>query len=175
MSIKTDISQEDYTAFVKHVARTLSAARGDRIVRIFIGICVGLGVGFVLSGLHLRFSPRILPAMVFGAVAGAFLLMVFVTDVSRRQMQRMRPTEDGYIIGPQEVFLEDEGLRQRSGRHQSVFQWSLVRAVAVTEQHVFVMVDSIAGIILPRRAFTSDAEREKFVREIETRSGKVRI
>jgi hypothetical protein len=36
------------------------------------------------------------------------------------------------------------------------------------------MVDRIAGIIVPKRAFSSEAEREQFVREIERRSGKIR-
>ncbi len=174
MNIKTDITQEDYTAFVKHVARTVSAAPGDRVVRMLIGIAVGLGIGFALSLLHLSSQPTFLAAMLCGALAGGFLLIVVIGDISRRQMQRMRPAEDGYIVGAQEVFIEEEGIRQRSSRHQSVFQWPLIRAVAVTDQHVFVMVDRIAGIILPRRAFSSDVQREQYVSEIERRSGKVR-
>jgi|GEM_PF-6732463 len=174
MSIKTDITQGDYAAFVKHVARTVSAASGDKVVRKFIAIAICLGIGFALSLLNLSSHLTTLRAMFCGALAGAFLLMVFIANISRRQMQQMRPADDGFVVGSQEVFLENEGIRQRSGHHQSVFQWSLIRAVAVTEQHVFVMVDRIAGIILPRRAFASDAEREQFVSEIERRSGKVR-
>lgn len=174
MSIKTEITQEDYTAFVKYVARSVSAASGDKVVRLFIAIAIGLGIGFALSMLHLSDHPTTLPAMFCGALAGAFLLMVIISDISLRQMRRMRPADDGFVVGSQEVFLEDEGIRQRSGHHESVFQWSLIRAVPVTEQHVFVMVDRIAGVILPRRAFSSDAEREQFVSEIERRSGKVR-
>ena len=174
MSIKTDITQEDYTAFVKHAARSVSAVSGDKVVRMFIAIAIGLGIGFALSLLHLSSHPTTLPAMLCGALAGTFLFMVIIGDISRRQMQRMRPADDGFVVCSQEVFLEDEGIRQRSRHHQSVFQWSLIRAVTVTEQHVFVMVDRIAGIILPRRAFSSDAEREQFVSEIERRSGKMR-
>lgn len=174
MSIKTEITQEDYTAFVKHVASTVSANSNDRLVRLFIGIGIGIGIGFALSLLHLSSHPSTLAALLCGALAGAFILMVFISDISRRQMQRMRPADDGLIIGSQEVFLEDEGIRQRSDHHQSVFQWSVIRAVAVTEQHVFVMFDRISGIILPRRAFSSDADREQFVSEIERRSGRMR-
>jgi len=174
MSIKTDITQEDYTAFVKYVARSVSATSGEKMVRIFIAIAVGFGIGFALSLLNLSSHPTTLPAMLCGAFAGAFLLMVLIGQISRRQMQRMRPADDGVVLGSQELFLEDAGIRQQSGHHQSVFRWTLIRAVAVTDRHVFVMVDRIAGIILPRRAFSSDGEREQFVSEIERRSGKTR-
>jgi len=174
MSIKTEITQDDYTAFIKHVARSVSTTSGDRIVGLFVCIAIGLGIGFVLSLSHLSSHTATFPALVCGVFAGAFLLMAMVSKISLRQMRRMRPAEDGYILGSQETFLEDEGIRQKSGHHQSVFQWSLVRTITVTEQHVFVMVDRVAGIILPRRAFSSDVEREQFVSEIERRSGKTR-
>jgi hypothetical protein len=86
----------------------------------------------------------------------------------------MRPAEDGYVLGSQETSLEEGGIRQKSSRHQSFFQWSLVRRIAITDQHVFVMVDRIAGIILPERAFSSETEREQFLSELERRSGKMR-
>jgi hypothetical protein len=57
---------------------------------------------------------------------------------------------------------------------ESFFQWSLVRGIAITDQHVFVMVDRIAGIILPKRAFSSETERDQFLSELERRSGKMR-
>ena len=90
-------------------------------------------------------------------------------------MERMKPAENGYILGSQETFLEDEGIRQMSSHHESVFRWSSVRNIAVTKKHIFVMVDRIAGVILPHRAFSSDAEYEQFVSEIEKRSGRTRM
>lgn len=174
MNISTNITQEDYTAFVKHVARSVSVASGDRTVRMFIAIAVGLGIGFALSLLHVASHPEALAGMLCGAFGSSFLLMTLISSTSRRQMQRMRPAEHGYILGSQETSLEDEGIRQKSAYHQAIFQWSLVRAIAMTDQHVFVMVDPVAGIILPKRAFPSEAEREQFVCELESRSGKTR-
>lgn len=174
MSIKTDITRQDYTAFVVHVARTVSATNGGRIVRMFIAITMGLGIGLALALLDLLFHPSILVALLCGGVAGAFLSMAVISNVSRRQMQRMTPADDGFILGAQETFLEEEGIRLRSAHHQASFEWSLVQGVAMTAQHVYVLVDSVAGIILPKRAFSSEAELEQFVSEIERRSGKQR-
>jgi hypothetical protein len=174
MSIKTEVTQKDYQAFVKHVARMVSASSGSKIVRLFISIAFGLALALALSLLKVAARPTFFWALICGALFGGLVLMSFVAYVSRQQMQRMRPVDDWLIVGAHEVFLEEEGIRQRSRRHQSVYQWSLVRAVALTEQHMFVMVDRIAGIILPRRAFASEAEREQFLSEIERRSGQAR-
>lgn len=174
MNIKTNITQDDYTAFVKHVARSVSTPSSDKVVRMIIALAFGLGAGVVMSLLNLSIHSSHWAAMLCGAFAGAFLLMVIIGELTRRQMNRLKPDDDGFVIGSQNVSLEDEGIRQRSGRHQALFQWTLIRAVAITDQHVFVMVDRIAGIILPKRAFASDADREAFVSEIERRSGKVR-
>jgi hypothetical protein len=52
MSIKTNITREDYVAFVRQVARSLSAANGERTVRMFIAITLGFGIGLALSLVH---------------------------------------------------------------------------------------------------------------------------
>lgn len=173
VSIKTDISQQDYTAYLTHVARTLSFSKISTLMSC-LGLAIGLGFGFSWAMLK-GSSPSSVPlAILTGGLAGGLLMLVLVTSIQRWQAQKMKPMDDGILLGSREVFLEDEGIRQRSAHHQSVFQWSLVRSIAITEQHVFVMLDSIAGLILPRRSFSSDAERESFVSELERRSGKVR-
>jgi len=174
MNIKTNITLEDYTAFVKHVARSVSVTDGDRLVRMFIAVAFGLGIGFVVSLFNISWKPTILAAMVCGALGGGFLLMVAVSSATRKQLRRMRPAEDGYVLGSQETSIEEPGIRQQSSRHQSFFQWSLVRGIKITDQHIFVMVDRTAGIILPKPAFSSDTELQQFVSELERHSGKRR-
>jgi hypothetical protein len=173
VSIKTDITQQDYTAYLTHVSRTLSISKLSTFMSCLrLAIALGLGFSFVMMKSS---APSSVPmVMLNGVLAGGLLMLLLVTIISRWQVQRMQPVDDGLIVGSQEVFLEDEGIRQRSAHHQSVYQWSLVRSITVTEQHVFVMLDSVAGLILPRRSFSSDTERESFVSEMERRSGKVR-
>lgn len=86
------------------------------------------------------------------------------------KMRKLPPTDAGYIIGPRSVSLTDAGIREKSDRHDSFFPWKSVQRVEFTEAHVFVMVASIAAIIVPRRAFASDEERNQFVEEVKRRS-----
>ncbi|MBL9169523.1 MAG: YcxB family protein [Verrucomicrobiales bacterium] len=174
MRIKTTITQDDYAAFVKHVARFVSPPAGNKTIQRLIGVGVGLAIAFVASVVDLSAHAKTLALFFSGVIAGIVLLLAVISGISRRQMLRMRPAEDGFILGSQETILEDEALRQKSEHHQALFQWSLLRQIHVAEQHVFIMFDRVAGIILPRRDFSSDEERERFVNEIEQRSGKRR-
>jgi len=175
MSIKTHITQEDYTAFLRFVSRSTSTlSDGEKFVRILIFCTVGVGIGIVLSLMSLSSHPTILLAMLSGAFVGAFLVQASMSHIIRRQVRRMRPAEDGSILGTRETFLSDDGIQVKSERYHTVFQWSLVRTIGITEQHIFVMIDRAMGIIYPKRAFSSEAEWEQFVAEIERQTGKVR-
>ena len=173
MTIKTEVTQEDYTAYIRYVARSVSVPGGDRMVWLLITVAIGIGMGYALSLVHISLHFTTLAAMVASGLAGAFMVSVVIATISRRQMGHMRPSDDGFIIGPQQVTLGDDGIRQDSRQHQSLFHWSLVRSVGTTEHHVFIMIDRIGGLIIPKRAFSSDADREQFVSEIQRRSDKI--
>lgn len=71
---------------------------------------------------------------------------------------------------PRIYFYTDEGIREQSPKHESLFHWPLIRSAESVGEHVFVMVDRNAGLIVPHRAFASAAEREQFLAEIRSRS-----
>jgi predicted helicase len=170
MSIETEVTQEDYEAFVKHVAVSCSTPSPGNTMAIFgVGLFIGLCVS--LTGLGRNVST--LAATVFGVLSGALLMVVIIGGISRTQLRRMKPSDDGYVIGNQKLTLCEEGIRQMSRHHQMLMNWSCVRAVNTTDKHVFVMVDRIGGFILPKRSFSSDEQREQFVNEIKKRSSQV--
>lgn len=166
MTVHTEITQADWTAFVRFVIRSLSQASGGKIGRWLIAIGVGAAVGltFSLTGIGLH-----VPSLLVGALAGTLWIVV----ISRLQTRQVIPAADGYILGPRQVVLTDAGLRETSKRHETFFHWHAVRGAQITDEHVFVMVDSTAAIIVPRRSFPSDAEQELFVAEIQRRSVQV--
>lgn len=162
MTVHTDITPADWTAFVRFVARSVSKSSGGRLGRWFIAVGIGavVGVAFSVTGIGLHF-----PSLLVGAVGGTLWIVI----ISRIQMRRMIPEPGGYILGPRQVTLSDDGLREVSQRHETLFHWHGVRGIQTTDQHSFVMVDNNAAIIIPRRAFASDGEREQFVGEIQRR------
>jgi hypothetical protein len=162
MTVHIDITPTDWTAFVRFVTRSIAKSSGGRLGRWFIAVGVGavVGVASTVTGIGLHF-----PSLLVGAVGGTLWLVI----ISRIQMRQMIPAPDGYILGPRQVTLSEDGLREVSQRHETVFHWHAVRGTQTTDQHVFIMVDNNAAIIIPRRAFLSDSEREQFVGEIQRR------
>jgi hypothetical protein len=177
MTIQTDITRQDFAAFRKYVAfpgRTAGMTFTERrkyyadrpfywrlmVAVVIVGVCVGL---------TLLPPPR---NMVLGAMIGSAAAMIMVIVIARWQIRRLAPAEDGLILGPKQVEICDDGLRQSSRHHESLFRWSLISGAVITSQYVFVMLDRAAAVIVPRRAFKSEAERAQFVSEINKRAAK---
>ncbi len=163
MTVQTDITSDDWTAFLRFVNRSVLSHPQDRMRRLLLIPALGLVVGVLsaATGINLHFPSLLI---------GAFISLAWFVVIARMQVRRMAPYADGFILGPREVRLTDEGLRESSELHDSLFRWMAIHDVKLTDQHVFVMMDRCAAVIVPRRAFRSDDECEEFVEEILTRS-----
>jgi hypothetical protein len=163
MTVQTDLSPADWSAFARFVIRRSGQKIGGRfgLWPIALGIGPIIGVGLRLTGLDLH-GPS------FGA--GVITVVLWFIISSRLRMRSLVPSPDGYILGPRSVDVSDAGLRELSQKHDILFQWSAIRSLHDTGQHLFVMVDNNAAIFIPRRSFSGDAEREKFISEVKKRS-----
>jgi hypothetical protein len=162
MTINTDITQKDWKAFVRYIVRR--AQKRCMLLSFLMIMIVGIVVASIVmfSAAGIEFPP---PSFFTGLVVGIIAQIAASWLVARQ----MRPAADGYILGPQEIEVTDAGFRVMSQRHESVFHWDGIRDAEVTAKHIFVMVDRNAGIIVPRRSFASDSEREEFVSEVQGR------
>jgi hypothetical protein len=161
MIIQTDITQKDFRAFVRHVAIGPDGGRSMYLALwgTVLGVGVTVGITLALTGVQLH-----LPSLMAGLFGGVFWLLIF----SRIHARNTGPAADGCIYGPRTVSITAEGLRECSPKCESLFHWSSIRSVVSLGDHVFVMVDRNAGIIVPRRAFASDTERDQFLAEIRS-------
>src|SRR6185436_13273661 len=110
-------------------------------------------------------------AFFLGIGVGDLLAAVIMIYIYRSNTASLEPKKDGYMFGPQEVILEDDGIRIRSRLNDSLFKWNAVCNVFVTETHAIFMVDRFAGIIVPKRCLSCDEEFDEFVREVQKNRG----
>ena len=162
MTIHSSITEADYLAFSKNVVRTTRRS-GGRVKFFLMAMALGAVTGFLVPRLSIFFHA---PSFAIGVLIGMFWLLW----VLRMQSAKMRPQNDGIILGQLELILENEGLRHRSARHESFFQWQAVRRIDETKNHIFIMVDRVAGIIVPRRSFASSTEQQQFLAELKRHS-----
>ena len=59
--------------------------------------------------------------------------------------------------------MSEEGLVVTDAHVQSIFRWSAFRCVLEHKQSVYLMIDNGAGVIVPRTAFESKADRLRFM------------
>jgi YcxB-like protein len=163
MSIKTDIMPKDFKAFTRFI--TVGFDGGHSIYKLLFGSALVMGIilGIALAFADVRLHIASLMAGLFG---GVFWLVIF----SRLQARNMGPATDGLFFGPRTVSITDDGLREKAEKYDSLFNWSSVRSAESVGEYIFVLVDRNAGIIVPHRAFASDAERDQFLAEIRKRT-----
>ena len=135
---------------------------------IVLGIPVGIAV--IIAGNLLRFTFDFPTAVVCAAIYFSFW------GYARWRFARaLPPAERGSLLGPRQTSLDEDGVREESPNHKHQSHWRGILSVEETGEHVFLMIDSIAGYIVPKRAFP-DSERLRdfltFAREHVQRHGR---
>lgn len=75
----------------------------------------------------------------------------------------LTPASGGALIGPRHISLDENGVAEESTNHRHQSTWSGVISVGETGEHVFLMVDRLAGYIVPKRAFRDSSGLEAFL------------
>ena len=168
MTLHVDLTPADWTAFLRYIHRRIW--RGSKTgLNVLLNLLYAAAVGGLLGGgLTLLPGGPHFPSLLAGAI-GIYLYLLLV---SRRHARQMAPVADGHVLGPREVILSDEGIREVAARREGVIRWSSILGVDVTPTHVFLRVDTTAAIIIPQRAFASTAARDQFIAKVRARSGK---
>ena len=159
-----EITPEDYKTFVRVIRGRAIRSSGARFSPIFMAIPFGIALGLVgasTKGLAGDPSPWIL-----GFVFGVAWLYVAAIINAASMRKRLEPTKDGYMLGPQHVELRPDGLHIRSKRHEARFEWSIVAPPIDEKEHLFVMVERAAAVIIPKRCFQSDEEKKAFAESV---------
>ncbi len=168
MRIDVETTPEDFAAFSRFAThRATASGRGLlRFVKslLLAAVCgVPLAVFFKLLGLDT--SPG-------GILFGAVYSIGFILLSSHLNHRKLRPLVDGTVCERKAITLSDEGLRMSSPRAECLFRWPAVQCIGETQQHIFVMVDVVAGVILPKRCFSSATEAQGWLDELRRRTGK---
>jgi hypothetical protein len=160
MLIKTEITLEDWAAFVRYVRSNIN--KFTKVFYFASMVLAGGTIGMLMGKLNLNLASFFL---------GLFLATIIPIACLQVFARSLRPDEDGCVLGPRQIEVAENGLRVSGKNYESVFHWPLIRKVKATKKHIFMMVDRNAGIIVPLRAFASDEERERFIKEIQRRTG----
>lgn len=166
MSIDFHLQREDLVAFALFQQKHSPAARKQRRLRMVIW---GVALVVLLASLIRR---GILSTDDWLLMAGTVLLLagVFVSLPQIREWRLRKAIERMYgegrnvlLYGPRRVVLTPKSLSNSSPNSQSETRWIAIEKIVDTEKALYIYLSSVSGVIIPRRAFTSEDHFQKFL------------
>jgi hypothetical protein len=163
MTIQTEINKDDWNAYVQFIRNQMKKGGSKNATAWVLAVCFGAAIGFGASIAKI-------PIDFFSLIIGSFGTALWIIIVSRSKLKKMQggmqPSENGVILGRCSINVGDEGIKTIIPNCETFYRWPTVRRIEVTDKHVFVVVDNIAAITIPRRSFGSADDQEKFLSEI---------
>lgn len=155
LEVRFTATRADMAAFQRFVT-----ARIRRTVRTplywLVLVLAAVLAGSVLSG---GLGVRVDPAS--AAVVGLLVPAVW-WPLSRLYRLAAAPGERGSLVGPRVITLDAEGVSQVAPLHRGFTSWAGVQGVHQTPAYIFLMTDTLAGYVVPRRAFADAAAWDRF-------------
>lgn len=153
MEVRADITAEDRRALHRHRRAVVGSRR-----RFWLEVALWLAAVTVFTWLYTATTLR--PGYIVSTALGFAAGLVVRALWSRERAPVDVAEEPPHAI---EVVLEAEGLRLRRGLVETRVPSAAVAEVSETAEHVFVAVEGMPEIVLPKRAFASEAEVRTFV------------
>lgn len=149
ISVEFTATRADMSAFQRFVTARIRASVRTPIYWLVLVLGAVLA-GAVLSGaLGVHVEAK-------SAAVVAVLVPAIWWPLSRLYRLAAAPGETGSLVGPRTITLSEDGVRQLTPLHRGFTAWEGVLDVVQAGGYLFLMTDTLAGYVIPRRAFATD-------------------
>jgi hypothetical protein len=177
-TLRFDVSFADFRFLQGYMGRRLYARNKGAHARalisvIFCALCIA-------SAIVLNIHPALALAL-FGmgyplSVYVGIILCLIAAIASlipairlRIALPRMQVSDDGPLLGPTTVIVEDDGLVFDRRLVRSKYLWPAFKEVEIARNALILVIDSGIGLIIPAAAFASDGDRYEFAAALHRR------
>ena len=160
MKLNYDISLEDLIAFNEYLAVSLRI--GKRIFWIMVlGIPLFCLIVIIIFSLFSLFD-----LIIFSLIASLWILIYLAWhkwgERFYRQWFARKFFRDSKIIGSSSTWFDDKGVYSE-GKNGSVnFDWSAIKKIVQTNRYIYIFVDTLMAVIIPKRVFKSPNELSSY-------------
>jgi hypothetical protein len=147
IEVSVDVTEGDYLEFCTYLSESVKSRKRRKLAHLITDVLVA----FFLAYLIYRYWSDIHwpTALVMGLVA--FYLYGFVVTPLFEGAEAAVPKQNGLVLGKRHYVFSLEGIAESTSYHSGKYNWSIVDGVQETENLIVIMLDSAAGVILPRR------------------------
>ena len=173
-----DVSFADFRFLQGYMGRRLYAGNKGKYARALMGVV--LCAVFIVLAMVINIYPVVALA-VFGmgypqSLYVAVILCLIAAIISlipairlRLALPRMQVSEDGPLLGPTTLMIEDDGLVFDRKFVRSKYLWRAFKAVEIAKDALILVIDNGIGLIIPAAAFAGEGDRFEFAAAIQKR------
>lgn len=167
MEIQTDITNKDLIDFnLYHLSHSPTIKR-QRLILLLPGLMwSGLWLGLSALGKEpLRTAKALMPLIMGGPLYIVMLLVMWRWSLSKQIQKHLAEGENKGVFGPQKIILSADGVADIGELSQSTTHWKAVERVTATDDCLYIYVNALAAVIVPKRFFPTDTAFEDFVKK----------
>ena len=170
MELHYEITEQDFVDynlyFIAHDAMTQKTIRRMSTLTAVLVLVGGTALMYLLDTL----SPVSVGMYVVLAAVCFFGCPAWFTHKARKNVHRtIERASNRHICGPKTLRLTDTGVQLVGESEDSSYPYAAFQRVITAEKQVYLYLDDLSALIVPRRAFPDEEARRTFVRMLEGR------
>lgn len=159
MTIQFQLGQQDLFAMQKDV---ITHSRTHDVK----GKYFKWGIPFILLAfLLLIFGFSLVGVIISVVIAGAFFFIapILYPKMAFSKLKRQMEHQDyAHLLKPSEMHFTEEGIERVIDGETTHFPWNEFRKLHEDENHYFLYVDDLQGIIIPKEPTVKDGDSKTF-------------
>ena len=157
------LTRSDFSSFQKEVGKLIRKRlpRGwGFLLQVFVWLFIGLAVSTYFRLYENAFEYRRSVALTGGLIVAAAAAFAFGQALSARAVQRHLLLENGSLLSPQTLTLEEDGLAlsTSNGLGASRFGWAAFIGRTEDARNLYLFLDASYALIIPKSVVAGAGE-----------------
>ena len=163
LTIDYELTMDDLVAWSQTLHRTnKTTRRGMLTVWLMFGT-----IAMLILLIAVTSRPVNYPLVALGVAFGLFTIggwpLLHRWRVKRLVHRLHAGSRNPNVVGPRRVVLSPEFVTYSSAMSQTVVRWAGIEAIITEPQALYILVSAVSAVPVPRRAFATEADFERFV------------
>ena len=176
--LRFDVSFADFRFLQGYMGRRLYAKNKGMHARALMSVI--LCALFIAAAMTLNIYPGLALALFRMGYPLSLLLGVIVCLITaiislipairlRLAFPRMQVSDDGPLLGPTTLIVEDDGLLFDRRLVRSKYLWAAFKGLEIAKGALILVIDNGIGLIIPATAFASEGDQYEFAATLQKR------
>jgi|GEM_PF-2402392 len=170
MKLHYELNMEDIIQYYLHMSHTslpFKKVVKRRQVRFFIILFVMFLIYSFIWPVTNQLFYYVLSAVI--SMAGAYLYSFYIFYRIGRSLRKFHSKGKGGLYGKKMIEITELGVTDQRGESDRVrYEWKTIKEVYIRKLYVFIHVNALTVILIPRRAFTDNHAWMQFIDKLKS-------